>query len=169
MAGVFTHNGNIVESLPSNANMINYNNTSSGMVATQVQAAVDELNANKQPKTDNNLTTTSKETTGAINELKSGLIDFNRTTSNISFPFTPTKNGFYTLMVEEQAVSPSGVRTAYVQEDGGRIVGFTSFTASAQYDHSDQIVIPMKAGKTYTLVTSEATMVPTTWACNYLM
>lgn len=77
MAGAFTHNGNVVEGLPSIASQINYSNTSSGMQATQVQAAIDELNTNKQPKTDNNLTTTSKETTGAINELKSGLTDVN--------------------------------------------------------------------------------------------
>lgn len=73
MAGVFTHNGNIVEGLPSTANMINYDNTSSGMQATQLQAAVDELNTNKQSKTDNSLTTTDKTVSGAINELKSGL------------------------------------------------------------------------------------------------
>lgn len=40
---------------------------------TSLVAAVNELNSNKQPKTDNNLTTTDKTTTGAINELKSGL------------------------------------------------------------------------------------------------
>lgn len=76
MAGVFTHNGNIVEGLPSAANMINYDNTSSGMQATQLQAAVDELNTNKQSKTDNSLTTTDKTITGGINELKSGLTNY---------------------------------------------------------------------------------------------
>ena len=65
--------GTPMTALPSDADQINYDNTSSGMAATQVQAAVDELNSNKQPKTDNNLQTTSKETTGAINELKSVL------------------------------------------------------------------------------------------------
>lgn len=65
--------GTPMTALPADADQINYDNTSSGMAATQVQAAVDELNSNKQPKTDNNLQTTSKETTGAINELKSGL------------------------------------------------------------------------------------------------
>ena len=84
MAGAFTHNGNVVEGLPSIASQINYSNTSSGMQATQVQAAIDELNTNKQPKTDNNLTTTSKETTGAINELKSGLNDVNSNISTLS-------------------------------------------------------------------------------------
>lgn len=72
--GALTHNGDVITGLPSIASQINYDNTSSGMAATQVQDAVDELNSNKQPKTDNNLQTTSKETTGAINELKSGLI-----------------------------------------------------------------------------------------------
>ena len=95
MAGVFTHNGNIVEGLPSNANMINYDNTNSGMTATQMQAAVDELNANKQSKIDNNLTTTSKETTGAINELKSGLTnvadDVKLNTQDLTTP-SRTKN-----------------------------------------------------------------------------
>ena len=66
--------------------MINYDNTNSGMAATQIQAAVDELNANKQSKIDNNLSTTSKETTGAINELKSGLINLS-TVTDISSQF----------------------------------------------------------------------------------
>ena len=38
--------------------------------------------AAKQPKTDNNLTTTSKDTTGAINELKSGLTTLGLTVQN---------------------------------------------------------------------------------------
>ena len=41
--GALTHNGDVITGLPSNASQINYDNTKSGMAATQVQAAVDEL------------------------------------------------------------------------------------------------------------------------------
>ena len=41
--GALTHNGDVITGLPSTASQINYDNTSSGMAATQVQAAVDEL------------------------------------------------------------------------------------------------------------------------------
>lgn len=41
--GAITHNGDVLQGLPGDASQINYDNTSSGMAATQVQAAVDEL------------------------------------------------------------------------------------------------------------------------------
>ena len=45
MAGIFTHNGNMLQALPSNASQINYDNSNTGLSATQVQNAIDELNA----------------------------------------------------------------------------------------------------------------------------
>lgn len=44
MAGAISLFGNVLFGLPSRANQINYDNTNSGLSATQVQAAVDELN-----------------------------------------------------------------------------------------------------------------------------
>lgn len=47
-----------------------------GVPGADLSLRVLALETNKQDKTDNNLQTTSKETTGAINELKSGLTNF---------------------------------------------------------------------------------------------
>lgn len=44
MAGAISLFGNVLFGLPSRANQINYDNTNSGLSATQVQAAIDELN-----------------------------------------------------------------------------------------------------------------------------
>lgn len=61
------------------ANAAKYNNEKSGLEATNVQSAIDELAIEKQNSEDNNLSTESKEIVGAINEIVSTAI----TTSNI--------------------------------------------------------------------------------------
>lgn len=45
MAGAISLFGNVLFGLPSRANQINYDNTNSGLSATQVQAAIDEVNS----------------------------------------------------------------------------------------------------------------------------
>ena len=50
--------------------------------AVIVMDEISDLDAAKQPKTDNNLTTADKTTTGAINELKSGLTTLGLTVQN---------------------------------------------------------------------------------------
>ena len=65
--------GTPMPALPNSADQINYDNTTSGLSATTVKGAVDELASEKQDKTDNSLTTTDKTIAGGINELKSGL------------------------------------------------------------------------------------------------
>jgi hypothetical protein len=104
--GALTHNGDVISGLPSTASQINYDNTDSGMAATQVQAAVDELNSNKQPKTDNNLQTTSKETTGAINELK------NELTGKQNSYSTPVKIG--EIAIGETSIGVVATKTGYI-------------------------------------------------------
>lgn len=84
MAGAFTHNGNVVEGLPSIASQINYSNTSSGLSGTTSQSAIDELASEKQDKTDNSLTTTSKTVVGAVNELKSGLTNLSANVATLN-------------------------------------------------------------------------------------
>lgn len=66
-------------------------------------ADVDEVKiagelAAKQPKTDNNLTTTSKDTTGAINELKSGLNDLGSVITPTVGTNITLLNGGYTVI-----------------------------------------------------------------------
>lgn len=56
-----------------NAADINFDNTGTDMTATNVQNAIIELNTRKQASTDNNLTTTDKTVTGAINEINANL------------------------------------------------------------------------------------------------
>lgn len=65
--------GTPMPALPNSADQINYNNTTSGLSATTVKGAVDELASEKQDKSDDSLQTTDKTIPGAINELKSGL------------------------------------------------------------------------------------------------
>ena len=65
--------GTPMPALPNSADQINYDNTTSGLSATTVKGAVDELASEKQDATDNNLTTTNKTIVGGINEVKSGL------------------------------------------------------------------------------------------------
>lgn len=55
------------------ASNINFDNTGTEMSATNVQNAITELNTEKQAHTDNNLTTTDKTVTGAINEINTSL------------------------------------------------------------------------------------------------
>lgn len=65
--------GTPMPALPNSADQINYDNTTSGLSATTVKGAVDELASEKQDKSDDSLQTTDKTIPGAINELKSGL------------------------------------------------------------------------------------------------
>ena len=67
--------GTPMPALPNSADQINYDNTTSGMSATTVKGGLDELASEKQDKTDSNLQTTSNTVVGAINELKSGLMN----------------------------------------------------------------------------------------------
>lgn len=53
--GALTHNGDVITGLPSTASQINYDNTSSGMAATQVQAAIDELSSGLNGVTANDI------------------------------------------------------------------------------------------------------------------
>ena len=64
--------GTPMPALPNSADQINYDNTTSGLSATTVKSAVDELASEKQDKSDNSLQTTNKTIVGGINELKSG-------------------------------------------------------------------------------------------------
>lgn len=65
--------GTPMPALPNSADQINYENTTSGLSATTVKGAVDELASEKQDKSDNSLQTTDKTIVGGINELRSGL------------------------------------------------------------------------------------------------
>ena len=65
-----------------NAADINFDNTGTGMTATNVQNAITELNTVKQASTDNNLTTTDKTVTGAINEINTSLSAKQNATDN---------------------------------------------------------------------------------------
>lgn len=70
MAGAISLFGNVLFGLPSRANQINYDNTNSGLSATQVQAAIDELNGDltdvKNPNVISQTVTVTPTTTGKI-------------------------------------------------------------------------------------------------------
>lgn len=80
--------------------------------------------ADKQDKTDNNLETTSKTVVGAVNELKSGLIDVNNKLPTLiwegNFPSTDGSS----ITVEALATSTLLV---LVNSDGGAMFGTASF------------------------------------------
>lgn len=68
-----------------------------GVPGADLSLRVLALETNKQDKTDNNLQTTSKETTGAINELKSGLNGkVKGTVSGTNVPCTVVSTMHYT-------------------------------------------------------------------------
>lgn len=83
--GALTHNGDVITGLPSTASQINYDNTSSGMAATQVQAAVDELNSvlNKAYTFNIDLTNKSLNTNYTV-DLPSGFTADNSMIAGIS-------------------------------------------------------------------------------------
>lgn len=64
---------NIAGAGATNAANVAYDNTESGLTASNAQAAIDEVVSEKQDKTDNTLTTTDKTISGAINEIDTAL------------------------------------------------------------------------------------------------
>ena len=117
--------GTPMPALPNSADQINYDNTTSGLSATTVKGAVDELASEKQDKTDNSLATTDKTVVGAVNELKSGLTNDNmvpkvkRTLGTILISetqkrVTATKNGYITVNSNNVGASNPTVR-CYMQ------------------------------------------------------
>lgn len=50
--GAITHNGDVLQGLPSDANQVNYDNSDSGLNATQLQDAIDEIVTNFQAGVD---------------------------------------------------------------------------------------------------------------------
>lgn len=64
--GALTHNGEVLQGLPSDASQVNYDNSSSGMAATQVQDAVDELKSNLTKQTIYNNIANSNVEAGTI-------------------------------------------------------------------------------------------------------
>lgn len=89
--------GTPMPALPNSADQINYNNTTSGLSATTVKGAVDELASEKQDKSDDSLQTTDKTIPGAINELKNGLTNLEAT--HLSFQRYSGNNTSYTFNV----------------------------------------------------------------------
>jgi hypothetical protein len=116
--------GTPMPALPNSADQINYDNTTSGLSATTVKGAVDELASEKQDKSDNSLQTTDKTIVGGINELKSGLIDVNNKLTTLiwegNFPSTDGSS----ITVEALATSTLLV---LVNSDGVAMLGTASF------------------------------------------
>ena len=142
MAGIFTHNGNIIQGLPSLANQVVYNNTNSGLHATQVQSAIDELTNKKQEKTDNTLSTTSKLIAGAINELNSGkqnVTDNTLTTTDKTVPgaINEIKSSLLALYAEQRQCSfVSGICDVSIPQNTVLVAAIGVATLDAVYGYT---------------------------------
>jgi hypothetical protein len=114
--------GTPMPALPNSADQINYDNTTSGLSATTVKGAVDELASEKQDATDNNLTTTNKTIVGGINEVKCGLNDANSKIT--SFTGYATSGKWYKIATFTLNDFSWFSRTVIVACDGGNIKSF---------------------------------------------
>lgn len=110
-----------------------------GVPGADLSLRVLALETNKQDKTDNNLQTTSKETTGAINELKSGL---NGLTSNnvsgydditattIETAYVCPSDGYLFASSESDT---TGVIRAVISDSAGNSVGYIYMNITDEY------------------------------------
>ena len=149
--------------LPNSADQINYNNTTSGLSATTVKGAVDELASEKQDKSDNSLQTTDKTIPGAINELKSGLtkhaITFTANTGYTiedqgSFVIGNVAYLNFFIKSETRITSRVDVATMSVGMLSGKIVAITcpaSYVIDSQLNGYANVMIGVSGASTITV------------------
>lgn len=122
--GALTHNGDVITGLPSTASQINYDNTSSGMAATQVQAAVDELKSGL---------------TGKVSSASRGYIDAE---SSVTIPISGGYRGL--LVTDGIALSQHGGMYLVASNSSGESIGVAdvkSCTAITVTGSSGQLTI----------------------------